>query len=413
MLYDFAKFLNAPNFSTLNVGSDPLGGLLGGLLGESPVAYTERPPFFEGGESPQPFQISLVTSSDEPPTYEITVGRGYVCERIPSAPDAIAYHEAENMYEAVDPPTDPETFTDTLRRFPITVGQAIYIRVEVNADGIIDAPADLPPEIEGGDPIPQPAVSIVVGADEQGSTHYIPKVGDVTPNGAAGYYLYKLAVLKAPDGLDPLDIPSIQGWLTGSHIDHYQELPAMESTLVGGEGIGVVPKEWSEAAKAYKFRVISQKDPVAGDSEADPPVPAKEVQIHVEQDANRIIVKGNGKGRVIQYQIGSDSPVMVATFDDGLETSGSPEGNEITIPIPAAGGGGLPNGDSDGDMLYWDATNEEWILLPAPAAPDSDQEWVMHHSGTEPSWNLYNKITVSICESGTPTEYTILGIPTA
>jgi hypothetical protein len=73
-------------------------------------------------------------------------------------------------------------------------------------------------------------------------------------------------------------------------------------------------------------------------------------------------------------------------------------------------GGGLLDGDNPGDMLYWDGT--DWILLAAPAAPATDEAWVMHHSGTAPSWNLYDKVTVDICVSGTPTEYTILGIPT-
>lgn len=29
---------------------------------------------------------------------------------------------------------------------------------------------------------------------------------------------------------------------------------------------------------------------------------------------------------------------------------------------------GLPEGVTHGDMLYWDATNEEWIILAAPTA---------------------------------------------
>lgn len=333
-----------------------------------------------------PFKVSLITTPGETPTYEVTVGWGYVCERVPGPSDAIAYHEAANMWDTVDP--------SILRKFPITVGQAVYIRTEVDADGLIG--------ISEGD-----AVTIVVDADEESSTHYIPKVDDGNPSGVAGHYLYKLAVLKA--AVAPSTTPTIEKWLTGSHIDHYQELPAMLSATAGGTGIGVIPKEWSDSEKAYKFRAISQKDPVTADPEADPPVRGEAVQINVEQEANRIIVKGNGKGRVIKYQIGSESPVTVATFDDGLETEGSEEGNEITIPIPAAGGG-LPDGESAGDMLYWDGT--EWILLPAPAAPESDEAWVMHHSGTAPSWNLYDKITVDICVSGSPTEYTILGIPT-
>jgi hypothetical protein len=338
-----------------------------------------------GGGAPKPYAVNLITTPGETPTYEVTVGWGYVCERIPGPSDAITYHEAANMWDTVDP--------SKLRKFPITVGQAVYIRTEVDEDGKIG--------ISEGD-----AVTIVVDADEESSTHYTPKVDDLNTAGAAGHYLYKLAVLAAP--VSPSTTPTIEKWLTGSHIDHYQELPAMLSATAGGTGIGVIPKEWSDSEKAYKFRAISQKDPVTADPEADPPVRGEAVQINVEQEANRIIVKGNGKGRVIKYQIGSETAVTVATFDDGLETEGSEAGNEITIPIPAAGGG-LPDGNV-GDMLYHNG--ETWVLLEAPSAPESNEEWVMHHDATAPGWFLYNKITVDICVSGTPTEYTILGIPT-
>jgi hypothetical protein len=333
-----------------------------------------------------PYWPTLITTPGDTPTYEVTVGWGYVCERIPGAGDAIAYHEAANMWDTEDP--------SALRKFPITVGQAVYIRTEVDEDGKIG--------ISEGD-----AVTIVIAADEESSTHYIPKVDDGTSSGAAGHYLYKLAVLAAP--VSPSTAPTIEKWLTGSHIDHYQELPAMLSATAVGTGIGVIPKEWSDSEKAYKFRAISQKDPVTADPEADPPVRGEAVQINVEQEENRIIVKGNGKGRVIKYQIeGESEAVVVATFDDGLETEGSEAGNEITIPIPAAGGG-LPDGNV-GDMLYHNG--ETWVLLEAPGAPESNEEWVMHHDATAPGWFLYNKITVDICVSGTPTEYTILGIPT-
>jgi hypothetical protein len=364
--------------------------VIGGRVVEKPggtsIVVSDQPRKAVRKTSP-PYEVSLITTPGETPTYEVTVGWGYLCERIPGASDAIAYHEAANMWDTEDP--------DQLAKFAITVGQAVYIRTEVDEDGKIG--------ISEGD-----AVTIVVEDDEESSTHYIPKVDDGTSSGVAGHYLYKLAVLAAP--VSPSTAPTIEKWLTGSHIDHYQELPAILSATAGGTGIGVIPKEWSDSEKAYKFRAISQKDPVTADPEADPPVRGEAVQINVEQEDNRIIVKGNGKGRVIKYQIGSETAVTVATFDDGLETEGSEAGNEITIPIPAAGGGGLPDGDNPGDMLYWDGT--DWILLAAPAAPASDEAWVMHHSGTVPSWNLYDKVTVDICVSGTPTEYTILGIPT-
>jgi len=69
----------------------------------------------------------------------------------------------------------------------------------------------------------------------------------------------------------------------------------------------------------------------------------------------------------------------------------------------------MKDGVTDGDMLYWDATGQEWVLL---AAPPSGYKWVLQHDGTTPEWVEYQEVIVNICVDGTPTEYTILGIPT-
>ena len=70
---------------------------------------------------------------------------------------------------------------------------------------------------------------------------------------------------------------------------------------------------------------------------------------------------------------------------------------------------GLPAGKA-GDMLYHDGT--DWVPLVNPGAPTSGYKWTLQHDGTVIVWSEYKEITVSICEDGTPTEYTILGIPT-
>ena len=71
---------------------------------------------------------------------------------------------------------------------------------------------------------------------------------------------------------------------------------------------------------------------------------------------------------------------------------------------------GLPVGIL-GDLLYHNGS--EWVAFSIPSAPSSGERWVLHHDGAAPSWLLYDEITVSICEAGVPTEYKILGIPTA
>ena len=68
---------------------------------------------------------------------------------------------------------------------------------------------------------------------------------------------------------------------------------------------------------------------------------------------------------------------------------------------------GLPDGKF-GDMLYHDG--KDWVPL---SSPDTQFGYVnvMQNNPLGPEWVEYKEITVSICEDGTPTEYTILGIP--
>lgn len=199
-----------------------------------------------------PYKVSLITIPGETPTYQVTVDWGYVCERIPGTGDALKYHEAANMWDETDP--------SKLRKFTITVGQSVYLRVEVDEDGKINPPDD-------GD-----EVTIVVASDEEESLHYEPKVDTETYLGDDGYYLYKLARLEDVGGKVKL-----KKFLTGSHIDHFQELPAVRSASAEGTDIGVIPKEWNNSEKAYKLRAIKG---MCG--------------INVNQTSNQIEVKPGG-----------------------------------------------------------------------------------------------------------------------
>ena len=105
----------------------------------------------------------------------------------------------------------------------------------------------------------------------------------------------------------------------------------------------------------------------------------------------------------LRYLTAGDGIIITENTDD-IKIEINP-----TYDFPNA----MPSGVTDGDMLYWDATAEEWILLPAPAPPDTGKRWVIHHDGTAPEWVGYDEVIVNICEDGTPTEYTILGIPTS
>ena len=71
----------------------------------------------------------------------------------------------------------------------------------------------------------------------------------------------------------------------------------------------------------------------------------------------------------------------------------------------------LPAGQA-GDMLYHDGNN--WVRLASPGSNTDGHVWILtFFTGLIfPGWVEYKEITVSICEAGTPTEYTILGLPT-
>jgi predicted secreted protein len=71
----------------------------------------------------------------------------------------------------------------------------------------------------------------------------------------------------------------------------------------------------------------------------------------------------------------------------------------------------LPSDASTGDMISFDGS--KWVLLLNPGTPTSGYKWTLQHDSAVPVWVKYKEITVSICEDGTPTSYTILGIPTA
>jgi hypothetical protein len=135
------------------------------------------------------------------------------------------------------------------------------------------------------------------------------------------------------------------------HIDHFQPELLENTTTSPSAGEARVMKQWNATTGAWEFRYLTAGDGI--------------------------------------------------TITENADT--------INIEIDSAG---IPDGETDGDMLYWDATAEEWILLPAPSAPDTGKRWVIHHDGAAPEWVEYDEVTVNICIDGLPTEYTILGIPT-
>jgi hypothetical protein len=63
-------------------------------------------------------------------------------------------------------------------------------------------------------------------------------------------------------------------------------------------------------------------------------------------------------------------------------------------------GEALPEGET-GDMAYHDG--EAWVVLPSPAPPSGNQQIILTHDGTAPSWVTVNKIILDYCNGGAPT----------
>ena len=232
----------------------------------------------------------------------------------------------------MEPATDPVTYADALAEHAIEEGQAVYITVQIDANGRVSA---------GESEEETPPVEIEVADDEEESIQYIPKVDDGTPDGAAGTLRLKLASWKDADlGLEMV--------LAGTHIDWTPPLPAFLTAWNAGEGVAIIFKEWDNAGNCYRVRAVTQKDPVAAGE--DPPTPAQAAQIHVLQAPNRIIIQGNSKIREGKFRIGNGSEQPYFTIDDGLETLGTEEGNEETINVPTV----VPWEDDDAQIQVTD-----------------------------------------------------------
>lgn len=111
------------------------------------------------------------------------------------------------------------------------------------------------------------------------------------------------------------------------------------------------------------------------------------------------------------FRAAARQPIPVNGKGAPLQVSGTnlQENFEYLDKKATAGGNVLPSGQS-GDMLYHDGFG--WFALVNPGEPQSEYKWVLLHDGFEPSFVEHKQIIVDICEDGTPTSYTILGIPT-
>ena len=135
-------------------------------------------------------------------TYFFTVTPGWITDRDTkggAGTDAIASYDVPSLFNLDGSPHE----------FPILEGESVFIKTAVLKTGAIGT--DEP----GVDPC---TVGTATEGDDSRSIHYVPPMP--ANEGAAGYYLYKLATLTIVDGEIVPDY-----CLAGSHIDHYRDLP--------------------------------------------------------------------------------------------------------------------------------------------------------------------------------------------
>jgi hypothetical protein len=261
---------------------------------------------FTSGIKP-PFHVSVRKSAtdDDPPVdlYYFKVYPGYVYEINPGASDSTLYHQPSNLYSGED-----------LSEFLISGDEALFIKVELLEDGTIGS----------DDEELNPSCQIIVLPDTQLSSFYEPRVDDESPNGEKGTMYYKLAAYSEGSS------NKIERFLSGSHICHHQDLPAILSTLAVGEGIGVLSQKWDAVNRAYYLRALSEG----------------KGQLGITTNNDHIEVRGNQKKAKITYQVGDDSPVDLVNFVDGLIVDGADEPDPeepveaqvFNIEIPDGGG---------------------------------------------------------------------------
>jgi hypothetical protein len=158
-------------------------------------------------------------------------------------------------------------------------------------------------------------------------------------------------------------------------------------------------KQRTRAADAYQFH----REAGRGTHADDPDTGATEqIRVILDGDTRRVI--GNGKVGNLTVTPFGGSPAVVLEWDDGLVTSES-----ANIDLPESGGGSsVPDGNSEGDMLYWNNTTGAWVILEAPAPPATGKINILTHTGTVPQWETKDKKSINVCDGGSPTTWEII-----
>jgi hypothetical protein len=264
-----------------------------------------------------PFTPHLRGSSG---SYEVALSRGNLIECIVPTPSPVLnYYKTKTHEVGVDGNEDYVWHA-------MTVGQSLYLNVNVLATGRIDRTINN-------------ALSFTV-ADTVAATlspHYYPQIGNYA--GAAGLHVYRmLDLVAAGSGAKVVE------HACGSHLFHYDERVTMQNTVgVAGDVVSYeVLYTYDPATDTIKYRTLSQiAVPAIGqplidsatasdikfrriDGRPAGDTPARQINVVAGAAANGVIVvQGNGKSGSLVVTNCDGASTTLLTWVDGLITSDS------------------------------------------------------------------------------------------
>jgi hypothetical protein len=265
----------------------------GPVFSQPPHVTAESDPIKTPSRETRVYWPQLIVNGGESTTFEVTVTVGKVVERIVVTGDAIAYRQADNHFDPADP---------VLKKFGISVGQSIYVKVEVLPTGAVG--------VEDGPP--PPIVTLVVSDAGEESTHYQPPIGE--SEGAPGTYYYELAQLIS----DSFGV-RFRYNMAGRNIDHWMDLPTFKVRA------GANPwKEWNAEEGVYYTKGFIG----AG-------------QITLTENEDDLTYQGNSRNLEVRFrEADASEPEGEETlnFEDGLSMDGEVDAapateRDIILPI--------------------------------------------------------------------------------
>jgi len=256
-----------------------------------------------------PFQPYVRQSQVSESQFEIAIGEGFVIERVtgsslaqkeipPNPTDSASVepkYERTILFHEVSGITNDETGEMVWHQ--ITADQCAYIQFSTTTKGVIDG-------------VP----TVTIADDGVSQTHFTPEIGSYA--GSAGNHLYKIAKLT----IDENNLPQIETFQTGNHIEHYAERVTMMNLESGSGSVKNVLKSYDPTVDEIYFRTISQLggsgEPIIKDGDTDS-IEYRRIkerdtqpQVTVHDDGDAIRIEGNGV----------DGDNAAVTVEDGLVT---------------------------------------------------------------------------------------------